>query len=126
MSLPIKNDYTLKKGDLIMIAVILGVAGIAAILIMNQKKGNEVIIISGDNEIIYSLDEDQTIRIDSSDGGYNIIAIEDRRAYVKESDCKNQICVNHKPVYKNHESIVCVPHKLMVEIKSSEKNDIDN
>ena len=126
MELPINDVYNLKKGDLIIIAVILCVTGVAALLIMHQKKGDLVSIISGENEEIYYLNEDRTVKVVCESGGYNIVVIKDGRAWVEEADCINQICVGHRPIYKDHESIVCIPHKLIVEIKSSEKNEIDN
>lgn len=126
MQLPKNNYYYLKKGDLIMVAAILFVAGIAALLIMHQKRGNEVIIISGDDEKCYSINENRTIQVKYENEGYNVVVIHDGMVWVDEADCSNQICVNHKPIYKNNESIVCVPHKLMIVIKNSTVNEIDN
>ena len=126
MGLPINDVYNMKKGDLIIIAVILCFTGVAALLIMHQKNGDKVIITSGENEKLYYLNEDRTVNVACENGGYNIVVIKDGKVWVEEADCKNQICVNHKPVCKDHESIVCIPHKLIVEIKSREKNEIDN
>ena len=126
MSSPISRGHILKKGDMIIIAVILCIAGVTALLIMNQKQGNQVIIISGDSKEIYSLDKNRSIKVNYKDGGYNVIIIEDGRVWVEEADCKNQVCVNHKPVYKDHESIICIPHKLSIQISSNKVNDIDN
>ncbi|MBR1597490.1 MAG: NusG domain II-containing protein [Lachnospiraceae bacterium] len=126
MSLQKSSDYNLKKGDLILIAVILSITGIAALLIMQQKRGDQVIITSGEAKETYSLNESRTIRVSCESGGYNTVVIRNGMVWVEEADCKNQICVNHKPVSKNHESIVCIPHKLFIDVKSSRNNDIDN
>lgn len=126
MSLKRSGDHNLKKGDLVLVAVILCITGIAALLVMQQKKGDQVIITSGDNKEIYSLNDNRTIIVPCESGGYNTVVIRNGMVWVEEADCKNQICVNHKPVSKNHESIVCIPHKLFIDIKSSRNNDIDN
>lgn len=48
--------------------------------------------------------------------GTNVLVIKDGMAYVKEADCKNQVCVNSRPISKNGETIVCLPHKFVVSI----------
>ena len=44
---------------------------------------------------------------------------------MKEADCPDQICVRHKAISKSGESIVCLPHKVVVEISSEEEQDVD-
>ena len=51
--------------------------------------------------------------------GYNIIDIKDGQVSMTEADCHNQVCVHHKPIEKNGQSIICLPHKVVVEIVSS-------
>ena len=34
-------------------------------------------------------------------------------------------CVNQKPVSKNHESIICLPNKVVVEVDSKENSQLD-
>lgn len=47
---------------------------------------------------------------------YNLISVSDGRVVVEAADCKDQICVRHKPVSSRGESIICLPHRLVVEI----------
>ncbi len=47
----------------------------------------------------------------------NTIEIKDGEVDVTEASCKNRICVNHKKIEKKGESIVCLPNKVVVEIK---------
>ncbi len=120
------NEHNLKKGDFKLIAVILLISGITAFLHMREENGNQVVIVTDGEEKVYSLNEDREIRVNAENGGYNIVVISDGKTWVKEADCKNQICVGHKPVYKDHESIVCIPNDLSIIIKSDTPNDIDN
>ena len=115
----------IKKADLVMVAAMLFIAGIAVIFILKQKAG-DIVFVNVDGEIsTYPLSEDREIEINRN-GNKNIIIIDGGKVYMKEADCRNQICVNHKPVYKNGESIVCVPNKVSIIVKSSIKNEIDN
>ena len=47
---------------------------------------------------------------------YNLISVTDDMVVVEAADCKDQICVRHKPVSSKGESIICLPHRLVVEI----------
>jgi hypothetical protein len=42
-----------------------------------------------------------------------------------EADCPDKLCVQEKAVSKNGETIVCLPHRVVVEITSEEENEID-
>ena len=51
---------------------------------------------------------------------YNLISVTDGTVVVEAADCKDQICVRHKPVSSRGESIICLPHRLVVEIVGDE------
>lgn len=51
--------------------------------------------------------------------GYNIIEVKDDSIRITESDCPDKICVKSGFISKPGELLVCLPHKLMVEIKSN-------
>ena len=53
------------------------------------------------------------------------IYIEEGKAYVYESTCKNQYCVKHAPISKSGESIVCLPNQVTVVIYGGEKSEVD-
>lgn len=52
--------------------------------------------------------------------GHNTIIIEDETICITESDCPDQLCVHMGKAAKPGENIVCLPHKLIIEIKSSD------
>lgn len=47
---------------------------------------------------------------------YNLLSVSDGKVVVESADCKDQICVRHKSVSSKGESIICLPHRLVVEI----------
>lgn len=47
---------------------------------------------------------------------YNLFSAADGIIAMEEADCKDQICVHHKPISSAGESIICLPHRLVVEI----------
>ena len=54
---------------------------------------------------------------------YNLISVIDGKIAMEAADCKDQICVHHKPISSKGESIICLPHRLVVEIDSGENTD---
>ena len=50
--------------------------------------------------------------------GKNILVIKNGSAYVSEADCPDKICTAHRAISKTGESIVCLPHKLVLTIES--------
>lgn len=51
--------------------------------------------------------------------GYNTIQIKDDSIGIIDSDCPDKICVKSGFISKPGDLSVCLPHKLMIEIKSN-------
>ena len=119
-----KNDLFL-IGGLLLISLVLGIG-----LSLYKKNATEeapaaVVTIDGIEYGTYPLDEDRVERIDIGDGEYNILEIKDGEAFMSEASCPDQICVLHSHIRYTGESIVCLPHKVLVEIINGEVNDLD-
>ncbi len=131
-----------KKADIILLAVLLAGGIFASIAFARSGSAGGLVSIKAGGKAIasYSLDQDRTVIV-SSDGsvsdldvtdtesvkpGYNTIQIKDGIVSVIEADCHNQVCVNHKPISHEGESIICLPHKMVVEIESGKGDgDVD-
>lgn len=48
--------------------------------------------------------------------GTNVIVVKDGKASVVKADCKNQICVHSRAISEKGETIVCLPHKLVLTV----------
>ena len=57
---------------------------------------------------------------------YNLLSVTDGKVVVEAADCKDQICVRHKPVSSKGESIICLPHRLVVEIVGNPNATVDD
>lgn len=57
--------------------------------------------------------------------GYNLIKIKDQSVAVIDADCQDKICERPGFISKPGQSLVCLPHKMMVEVKSYD-NKIDD
>lgn len=117
----------MKKGDIIIIAAALVGAAVlyfSGILAPGDEGGKAVVYVNGEAQQTISLEKDGEYRFDV-DGGYNILEVRDGKADMTDADCRDKICVNHTPIYRENESITCLPHKLVVEIEGGEKSDVD-
>lgn len=109
----------MKKKDIILITAVLVIALVSfAAIKMTQKDGKQVVVTVDGKEVYQtSINKDQTYKIPEEDGT-NIMQIKDGKVTMKKADCKDQICADHKPIEKSGETIVCLPHKVVIEIKS--------
>ena len=116
----------MKKKDIIIIGSILAAAiGLYFILVSTMTAGARVkIMVDGEIYKETSLSKDQVIMVDNT-YGVNVVSIESGEVRVTEADCRDHICVNHNAISKNNETIVCLPHKMVVEISGAEDNDVD-
>lgn len=53
--------------------------------------------------------------------GYNTLEIKDQSIKVIDADCRDKICEKSDFISEPGQIIVCLPHKLMIEIKSDEE-----
>ena len=119
-----------KKNDLILIGVLLVVALTAYFCISffqgaNTKNGVAVVTIDDVEYGRFPLVVDTEERIELPDGSYNLLVIQDGKADVTEASCPDGICVNHRAISKQGQSIVCLPNKVVVEIENGEESDLD-
>lgn len=87
----------------------------------NQKYDGDILVVEQDGKVIerLPLEEDNTY-IARYGGHYNKIVIKDRKAMIVEADCLDQICTHMRPIDKEGESIICLPHKLFLQVESGE------
>ena len=115
------------KADVIIIGCVLMVAVLFFCMIYFKDSSDaEVMIVQGGETVgKYPLFEDKTISVADDEGGYNLVLISDGMVRVCDADCPDKLCVRQKSISKNGESIICLPHKLVVQILSKEESDLD-
>ena len=90
------------------------------------KKAGAAAKITVDNQTVATLplSKDTTYKVETA-AGYNLVVVENGRAFVREADCKNQICVKSRAIARAGESIVCLPHKMTVTVVGGEPPAVD-
>ena len=115
----------IRKKDILLLLALLGLAGIGMLLLQLRPAADRV-VIRQDGKVLgsYRLAHDQEILLDN-EWGRNKIYIKGGQVYVAEADCPDQICVRHQPVSRDQETIVCLPHRLVIEVIRAEEKGVD-
>lgn len=124
-------DFKIKKNDIILIGLLLVIAVFAyggIYLYQDKSTGDGIVVVTVDGKeyATYSLKKNLTHTIEFPDGSYNTIEIADGKAQVTNASCPDKICVRHRPIDKNGQSIVCLPNKLVIQIKNRHEADVDS
>ena len=111
----------MKKKDICLILVFLMIAGLIYLLTRNGEAGNQVrITLDGKEYGTYFLTENREIPV-QSEYGCNIVQIKDGMVFMKDADCPDKYCIHQGKTDRKNKSIVCLPHKLMVEVVEASK-----
>ena len=107
--------------------LILGLLLAAAVMYLALRPGGQgawaVVTVDGWEVGRYPLSEDVTVTIGEED--YNVLQIADGQAAVIEANCGDHTCVRTGAVSREGETIVCLPHRLIVEIRGGDSSDFD-
>ena len=108
----------IRKADIFLAAVLIILGLIVSYVFASGNGGGDTVRISVGGELYaaYPLSEDRTVKIDENDH-INKITIKGGKVSMTFSDCANQDCVLHSAISKTSESIVCLPNKVVVEIR---------
>ncbi|MGG6311537.1 NusG domain II-containing protein [Paenibacillus macerans] len=126
----------MKRGDILLIGLIVAVA--LAFLVprwlggdsseKNHNNVDRVAKITVDGKLFKTVQltgEEQNVDI-RTEYGYNILKVHDNGIEMIDADCPDKLCLTFGFIDRNGGTIVCLPHKLMVEVVASgEGDDVD-
>ena len=112
-----------KIGDLLIyVFILLLTAGsFAGLYRMGAGSVADRVTVEVDGKLIatYDLpkgDKQEEVRIDAGNGRYNLLRLTSSGAFVKEANCPDQICVKWGKITKPGQTIVCLPHKVVISM----------
>lgn len=118
------------RNDIIFISGLLAVLICLGLGVYFLRPTGDEVVVTVDGEVwgTYSLDTDVTVDIRTGQDGeqLNRLVIKDGKAWVEVASCPDGICAGHNPISRQGQSIVCLPHKVVVTVKKTEqKNEPD-
>ena len=89
-----------------------------------DEAGVEILL---DGELLerYPLSEDRTVTVPGAEEGYNLVLVSGGTVKVTDADCPDRLCMKQKGISRDGESIICLPHRLVVRIQSQKESDVD-
>ena len=113
-----KRDILL-AGGIVLVALVM----LLAMHVTGETKGDQVqITVNGEIYGTYPLEKDQMIEVTEGEF-HNVIRIEDGQAYMEEADCPDGYCKEQGRISGQKQTIVCLPHKLVVEVIRQKDTD---
>jgi hypothetical protein len=90
---------------------------------INEENSQYVAVITVDNKIVKEITltgnaGTEVFDITQPDLDTNTIEVRDNQIRIKAATCSDQVCVLTGFISKPGETIVCLPHKLVIEIQA--------
>ena len=111
--------------------IVLGVIllmSIATAFLLRRGSANQAYVYL-DGEMIESLDlslvaEPYSFTVECEDG-INVITVENGRICISDADCPDGSCIRQGWISGGATPIVCLPHKLVIELVNAVPPDVD-
>lgn len=111
----------IKKADIILFIILVSIGFLLSWLAYSAGRtgGEAVVTVDGKVYGVYNLNKNQTITV-KQNNNTNKITIKNGQVQMTYSSCKNQVCVKEGAISKTNQSIVCLPNRVMVEIRGKD------
>ena len=116
------------RNDIILAVIVIALAAMGLLLLnVFKTEGSFVAVkIDGEETARYPLSVNTEVVIETGDDGRNTLVIEDNKAFMKDANCPDKICEGHQKISYKGETIVCLPHKVVIEIVTDDsENELD-
>lgn len=115
-----------KKWDIIIIILLLVLSIVPYWIFIKHQENYRgeiyaIVYINGSEKQRIRLDnnrDDKEFKI-KLDKGYNTVAIKDNSIAITDADCSDKVCTDFGFVHKVGDKIVCLPHKVVIEIQGN-------
>lgn len=108
-----KNDWKLAAAVLVLAAAFY----LVNTFFLHGDGSTVTVTVDGREFGTYSLDKEQEIAINKT----NRLVIKDGKADMIWADCPDKLCVHQKAINRDGETIVCLPNKVVAEVRGGER-----
>ncbi len=118
-----------RRNDVILIGGLLVLCAVAFLVVAVHSHRGETVVVTVDGDVLgeYPLREDASIPINATDGHVeNLVVIKDGVVHMEEADCPDGLCIHQGNISKTNESIVCLPHRVVVTIRGGREGELDS
>lgn len=114
----------MRRWDRVLLLSLLAAGAIlAAAVWLNRTPGAQVTVtVDGRETASFPLEGETEYLIETSEGT-NLLVISGGEARLWEADCPDRLCVKQGAIRYAGDSIICLPHKVVIEIRGGETGD---
>ena len=124
----------IKKMDIVIIVLLLIISFTPHLIFFktSQKSSkNNYAIIKVDGKIHKKIDlskvkKSEKVNLNLPNGKNNTLLIKNNNIEMKSANCNDALCVKQGNISKVGQTIICLPHKLIIEIKGDELDSKDD
>lgn len=108
------------RNDALFVIAILALSLVAFLIFRATLRVGNVVTVSvgGEEKYRYSIEENREFAVKTGQNGegINTVVIKDGKVSMKSANCPDKLCVKHRVILNDGETIVCLPHKLVVAV----------
>ncbi len=118
------NNKRKIKNDVILAVIVIAIAatGLLLLNVFKTEGAFAVVKLDGKETERYPLSVNTEVVIETENDGKNTLVIEDGKAFIKDATCPDKICEGHSKISFKGETIVCLPHKVVIEIVADDSD----
>ena len=114
--------HIIRKTDMALIAffIFCAIMLVFIFILIHPSGGGQIVVsIDGVDYLLVDLELNEGRRLEiHSERGFNEIMIENRSVRMISADCPDQLCLHQLPVSRGFQSIVCLPNRVVVELRN--------
>ena len=122
----------MKKLDVVIIVILLVISFVPYLMFKNKSKDVNTselyatVTVNGEvlREIDLSAKKDEEFIIETSEGN-NKVVVKDGGIAIVEADCSDGVCVYQGVASKPGDMIVCLPHRVIIEVMGTDQGYTD-
>lgn len=120
----------IKKWDIVIIILLVVLSFIPAVIfgvVLNKDYNSKYAQITVNGKVYknipLSAHKGKEIIEIKTESGINVVSVKDDTIAIIEADCPDKVCVQPGYIDKVGDRLVCLPHRVMVEIKGDTSDD---
>ena len=109
------------KHWIVLFAALVGIAALAQVLLTRHLLTGTVATVYHQDSPVEIIDLDSVdapfyFTVTGEGGQENVVFVEPGQISVQSATCRDQICVHQGPITDGSRPIVCLPHRLVIQI----------
>lgn len=123
------NKLKMKPLDFILIVALMFASFSPLLFFVNRHTTGQIAQLRVNNKLIkeFDLSKDQVFNyFNKLDGDQNKITVHNGQIAIVDANCTDQICVRKGFISKTGQTIVCLPHRLVIEIMPTNEKQTED